>query len=260
MRQRAGVSNDISVIDLEDMEVTRSVTVGEVSVGRGNRGVSSLANLTPRAASWRARSLAIASLIAIVAGTSAPLAAAEPDDSDWPCIQRLVPELAASQMWAGPPPPDGADEMSGAHGETAQLARQLASRAMPVDQAQAAIDEFASGVAPEQRNAELTHLFHEVLQLINQERSDIIAAIKRYTRKQQHLAQKITQDSQKLANLQPGTTPDPDTQELLNEREWDLRVFHDRQRVLRQVCEQPVLMEQRAFSLSRAMQAELESN
>jgi hypothetical protein len=227
-------------------------------VGCGKQGVISLANVIPRATSWRARSLAIASLFAITAGTSAPLAAAEPDDSDWPCIQRLVPELAASQMWAGPPP-DGADDGSRADGGTIQLARQLASRSMPVDQAQAAIDEFAQGVGPEERNAELAHLFHEVLRLINQERGEIIAGIKRYTRKQQHLAEKITQDSQMLANLQPGITPDPATQELLNEREWDLRVFHDRQRVLRQVCDQPVLMEQRAFSLSRAMQAELEA-
>jgi hypothetical protein len=35
-------------------------------------------------------------------------------------------------------------------------------------------------------------------------------------------------------------------------------VFEDRQRVLRQICEQPVLLEQRAFALSRAMQSELE--
>ena len=41
-------------------------------------------------------------------------------------------------------------------------------------------------------------------------------------------------------------------------RQWDLRVFEDRQRVLRQICEQPVRLEQRAFALSRALQAELE--
>ena len=98
-----------------------------------------------------------------------------------------------------------------------------------------------------------------MLQQINQERSHIIAGIKRYTRKQQHLAAKIAQDSQKLANLQPGTTPDAQTQELLDARAWDLRVFEERRRILPQVCEQPVLLEQRAFALSRAMQAELEA-
>jgi hypothetical protein len=37
-------------------------------------------------------------------------------------------------------------------------------------------------------------------------------------------------------------------------------VYEDRQHVLRQICEQPVLLDQRAFALSRAMQARLESN
>jgi hypothetical protein len=205
----------------------------------------------------QARSLVIAASLAVLA--AAPGAAAEPADADWPCIQRLVPQLAASQMWAGPPP-EGGQDASRADGAMAQLAPRLASRSMPDDEAKAAIDAFAEGLAPEERNAGLAHLFHDVLQQINQERSQIIAGIKRYTRKQQHLAEKIAQDSRKLANLQPGTTPDAPTQELLEARQWDLRVFEDRQRILTHICEQPVLLEQRAFSLSRAMQARLEPN
>jgi hypothetical protein len=198
--------------------------------------------------------LAAACLAALAAG---PARAAEPAEvEDWPCIQVLVPELAVSQMWAGPPAegrnPNG-------EGEAAQLAHQLASRSTPVEEAQAAVDRFADSLPPEQRNPALAALFADVLQLINQERSQIIAGIKRYTRKQQHLAEKIAQDSQQLADLQPGTTPDPQTQELLDARQWDLRVFQDRQRVLTQICEQPVLLEQRAFALSRAMQARLEA-
>jgi hypothetical protein len=194
---------------------------------------------------------------ALVLASGASPTAAQPADSDWPCIQRLVPELAFSQMWAGPRP-DGAKDAASANGEIAELAHRLASRATPDDEAQAAIDRFAASLPAEQRNPQLGRLFDEVLQLINQERSEIIAGIKGYTRKQQHLAQKIAQDSRQLANLQPGTTPDAKTQALLNERQWDLRVFEDRRRILTQVCEQPVLLEQRAFSLSRAMQAELE--
>jgi hypothetical protein len=208
----------------------------------------------------RARSLLVAvSLSALAAVLSVPAGAAEPSDADWPCIQRLVPALAASQMWAGPSP-EGGDSASSPDGEVAQLAYELASRSTPVEEAQAAIDRFADDLAPEERNDQLARLFHDVLQQINQERSQIIAGIKRYTRKQQHLAEKIAQDSQRLADLQPGTTPDAPTQELLEERQWDLRVFEDRRQILSQICEQPVLLEQRAFSLSRAMQARLEPN
>jgi hypothetical protein len=213
----------------------------------------------PRA--QQARSLVIAASLAVLAAapSAASAAAAEPSDADWPCIQRLVPQLAASQMWAGPPP-EGPESASSLDDEIAPLAHRLASRSMPDDEAKAAIDAFAERLAPEERNAGLAHLFHDVLQQINQERSQIIAGIKRYTRKQQHLAEKIAQDSRKLANLQPGTTPDAPTQELLEARQWDLRVFEDRQRILTHICEQPVLLEQRAFSLSRAMQARLEPN
>jgi hypothetical protein len=207
-----------------------------------------------------ARSLLVAAnLSALAAMLSAAAVAAEPSDADWPCIQRLVPVLAASQMWAGPSP-EGGESASSPDGEVAQLAHQLASRSTPVEEAQAAIDRFADDLAPEERNDQLARLFHDVLQQINQERSQIIAGIKRYTRRQQHLAEKIAQDSQRLADLQPGTTPDAPTQELLEERQWDLRVFEDRRQILSQICEQPVLLEQRAFSLSRAMQARLEPN
>ncbi|MGH6918587.1 MAG: hypothetical protein ACREJ0_12895 [Geminicoccaceae bacterium] len=188
-----------------------------------------------------------------------PPTAAQQADPDWPCIQRLVPELAVAQMWAGAPP-DGAEIAASADGELAQLAHRLASRSMPVEEAQAAIDRFADELAPEERAVQLARLFHAVLQQINQERSQIIDGIRRYTRKQRHLADKIARDSQKLADLQPGTTPDAQTQALLDERHWDLRVFEDRRRILTHICEQPVLLEQRAFSLSRAMQAQLEPN
>jgi hypothetical protein len=215
---------------------------------------------TRRPSGRRARSLLAAAALAALTATlvAAPAAAAEPSDEDWPCIQRLVPQLAVSQMWAGPIPQG--PEAPELEGKEAQLAHQLASRSMPLEEAQAAIGQFAEGLAPEARNEQLARLFEDVLRLINQERSQVIAGIKRYTRKQQHLAEKIAQDSQKLADLQPGTTPDAPTQELLEARQWDLRVFEDRRRVLTQICEQPVLLEQRAFALSRAMQARLESN
>jgi hypothetical protein len=192
---------------------------------------------------------------ALLLASGMPPAAAQQDESDWPCVQRLVPELAFSQMWAGPHP-----DAASANGEIAELAPRLASRATPDDEAQAAIDRFAASLPAGQRDAQLGLLFDGVLRLINQERSEIIAGIRTYTRKQQHLAAKIAQDSRQLANLQPGTPPDAKTQALLDERQWDLRVFEDRRRILTQICEQPVLLEQRAFSLARAMQAELEPN
>jgi hypothetical protein len=196
-------------------------------------------------------------LLAAAALLAAPRPmAAQEANPDWPCIQRFVPELTAAQMWAGPSP--GAAEPSPNADDTAQLAHRLASRSMPVDEAQAAIDQFADSLAPEERNAQLASLFHEVLQVINQERKRIIAGIESYARNQRALAERIRQESANLADVQPGVAPDPETAERLNEREWDMRIFEDRRHMLSQICEQPVLLEQRAFALSRAMQTELE--
>jgi hypothetical protein len=199
-----------------------------------------------------------AGLLALVAWAG-PLAAADPADPDWPCVQRLVPELTAGQMWSGPVfDPAKADPADQAR--LAGLAYTLASRTTPLEQAEQEVGAFAQGLPPQERNNELTLLFHGSLELINQERSEIIAGIKRYTRKQRRLAEKIAQDSRQLNGVQPGTTPDAGTQALLAERDWDLRIYEDRQKVLRQICEQPVLLDQRAFALARAMQARLEPN
>jgi hypothetical protein len=39
--------------------------------------------------------------------------------------------------------------------------------------------------------------------------------------------------------------------------DWDSRIFDDRQRLLPVVCEQPRVLEQRVFGLSRAIQEQL---
>ena len=38
-----------------------------------------------------------------VAGFGAGALAAAGEDPDWPCVQRLVPEIAPAAIWAGPP-------------------------------------------------------------------------------------------------------------------------------------------------------------
>ncbi len=101
--------------------------------------------------------------------------AADPQDPDWPCIQRKVPEISAGMMWAGPQ----VDEKDRSWRESppiAELAHRLAQRRMPVEQTTREIDTFAAGLR-EDRDARLTLLFTGLLQIINAERNDIIAGI-----------------------------------------------------------------------------------
>jgi hypothetical protein len=41
-------------------------------------------------------------------------------------------------------------------------------------------------------------------------------------------------------------------------RSWDMRLYEDRRDSLTYLCEQPVLLEQRAFALARAIAGHLE--
>lgn len=187
-------------------------------------------------------------------------AAAQPaQDPDWPCVQRLVPELAAAQLWSGP----SLDTVEGfwqADAEIAPLGRELIDLSRPMATVREDIDEFVSGVAPEDRENRLTMLFQAVLESVNGERAQVIRSIKGYARKQKALAERIAQDNAKLEGIRLDVEPDqqpPELLEIRERRDWDLRVFDDRFSMLTPICDQPVLLEQRAFALARAIQEHL---
>jgi hypothetical protein len=189
----------------------------------------------------------------------APAGAQPAHDPDWPCLQRLVPELSAGMMWSGPPLNASGDGWD-SDPELAQLAGQLAARRMPLDQASEAIDEYSEGLSPDARAEKLGALFAGVLELINGERSRTIAGIKSYARHQRQLAERITQENRRLDQLErdPQAGAQTEAADVRTQRDWDLRIYDDRNRALRQVCDQPVQLEQRAFALARAIQNRIE--
>lgn len=180
--------------------------------------------------------------------------AAGSDDPDWPCIQRLVPDLSAGQLWSGPPI-DSVEPVE-VGSELQSLAEELAARRVPLDEARELVAGFVEDVEPARRNEELTRLFSRTLQIINQDRSSIISGIRRYSRGQRQLAQRIAERNDELQTL--GQDEALARQELMLERDWDIRVFDDRRSSLTYLCEQPVLLEQRAFALARTMASHLE--
>ena len=195
------------------------------------------------------RGLALLVAGALLAGTpAAGPVRAQPADRDWPCPQRLVPQIVAGAIWSGPPL-DEVKEHWATDADVAPLVPKLASRDTPVELAEAQIASFADKFPPEARDAKLTLLFVGVLEFLNGERGKLIEGIKRYTQRQRALADKIAATTRKLQ--------DEPTPEIRAERDWDLRVFEDRNRSLRQVCDQPVAVEQRAFALARAIQSHL---
>ena len=104
-------------------------------------------------------------------------------------------------------------------------------------------------------------MFDGTLDLINEERDKVLSGIARYARGQRALAAKVSADAENAADAQEkqgeGVVA-PETLEKANpELKWDKRIFNDRAQALTYVCESPVLLEQRAFAIARAIQEKL---
>jgi hypothetical protein len=176
-------------------------------------------------------------------------------DSDWPCVQRLVPRLEAGQMWAGPPLENGAGAPVP---DLAALAEQLADPALPQEGLAGKVRAYQDGVPPDRRGQALAGLFKATLDRINAERATLIEGIKRYARGQRRLAERIAAETRELDRLQRSAdAASGQVQDLQAARDWDVRIFSDRQRSLTLVCDQPVRLEQRAFALARVIQEQL---
>lgn len=194
-----------------------------------------------------------AALALALLAASPALAQPAPQDPDWPCPQRLMPELALGQMWTGPQPPEGMHWASDP--QISPLALDLARSEVPVEDAEARARAFAQAQPEASRGERLALLYQGTLEIINGERSDLIEGIRNYTRNQRALAEKITVESEGLADL-PVSPLEPVPEHLValkQERDWDIRIFEDRARSQKYLCDQPVLLEQRAFELGRAM-------
>jgi hypothetical protein len=199
---------------------------------------------------WRALVLILAALL----GGVMPAAAATGNDSDWPCVQRLVPEIAPAVIWAGPP----VESVDGgaANPVIDQLATELAARRVPMKEAEAQVENFAKTLANGHKDEQLTKLFARTLEIINGDRGSIIQGIRKYARGQRTLAETITEKNERLSELPKEDVVARDA--LIAERDWDIRIYDDRERSLTYLCEQPVLLEQRAFALARTIAAHLE--
>jgi hypothetical protein len=198
----------------------------------------------------------IMALIVVAASTKVSVAA-DPRFPDWPCAQAKVPEISLAAVWAGPPLDDVQDKWKD-DAKVAALVTKLAARRTELDDAQKAIAEFLSGAATD-KTATGKLLFAGLFDTLNAQRASVMGGLERVTRKQREAADRIRADTIALQELQSAASPDQaKIDELGNQLTWETRIFEDRRRVVKFVCEVPTAIDQRLFALGRAIQQDIE--
>jgi hypothetical protein len=183
--------------------------------------------------------------------------AADPRYPDWPCAQAKVPEISLAAVWDGPVLDDAAAKWKD-DPKVAALVPRLAARRTPLDEAEKMITEFLSAAAPG-KNETGKLLFAGLFETLNAQRSSVMNGLERVTRKQREAAEKIRDDTLALQALQDAATPDQaKVDELGNQLVWETRIFEDRRRVIKFVCEVPTAIDQRLFALGRVIRQEME--
>ncbi len=203
---------------------------------------------------WR---LAMMALLALAASAENGFAA-DPRYPDWPCAQAKVPEISLAAVWAGPPLDDVQDKWKD-DAKVSVLVAKLAARRTPLDEAEKTIAEFLSSSAAAEKAATGKLLFAGLFDTLNAQRSSVMSGLERVTRKQREAADKIRSDVVSLQELQSASSPDQaKIDELGNQLTWETRIFEDRRRVVKFVCEVPTAIDQRLFALGRAIQQDME--
>jgi hypothetical protein len=169
-------------------------------------------------------------------------------------VQRLVPTLEPGLVWSGP----ALQPVDQPRPELQVVARQLIDVKLTPEDLAAEVKSFAGQQAEAERTEALTRLFALSFDWLNDERATVIRGIRHYATGQKNLADRIVAETRELEKLQAAAAPDPaKIAEMQSTRDWDMRIYGDRQKSLALVCEQPVLYEQRAFALARIIQAQL---
>jgi len=199
-----------------------------------------------------ARCLALLSTVCAIAAALPPTAGADPRDPDWPCVQPKVPQISVASMWDGPSIADVGNSWQD-DPKIQDLVARLSARRTPLEAAEKAIADFITGTSAEKQD-KAKKVFAGVFDTLSQQRSEVMSGIDRVARKEKDLADRIRSDVIALRELQD--RPEQDQSKigtLAAQVEWSTRIFDDRRKSIRYVCEVPTIIEQRVFALGRAI-------
>lgn len=196
-------------------------------------------------------------VLAVLTALPSPLRAADQRNADWPCVQPKVPQMSPAAMWDGPSIADVGNSWQD-DPDVKDLVARLAARRTPLDVAKKAIAAFITGTSAEKQD-KAKKLFAGLFDTLDQERSEVMSGLERVARKEKELADRIKSNVGTLHQLEdkPGEDPSKITA-LASQVEWSTRIFEDRRKTIRYVCEVPTTIEQRTFALARAIRQTLD--
>ncbi len=200
-------------------------------------------------AAARSAALVLAAVLALAAGPS-PGA-----DGDWPCVQRLVPRVAAAALWPGSMPENG--DWRAEEG-VAALVRRVSPRSVAEEEGVAAIEGFAAPLDPASRRRLLPLAFAGALEETNRQRDALIEQIRRFARRQRGLAEGVRGLESELRAMPADAGAA--RAELEQRHAFSAKAFTDAERTVRYACEAPVRLEARLGAYARALVAALPSN
>ena len=191
-------------------------------------------------------------LVISMAATLAAQAAGRPKaDPDWPCHQAKVVDFPLASVWDGPP----IETMSTAERDdpvAAGLAAQMTQRRVPIVNVQAAVDKLLGSPDPKAR-IRVAQAFAAAFEELVRQRSEIIAGLDRFGRKQREMAERIRAEN--AAAPRDGAQGLQTEDQALQKLQWDLRVFDDRRRTAGFVCEAPQAIETRIGDIVKVVRA-----
>lgn len=187
--------------------------------------------------------------------------AQETADQDWPCQQRLVPKIAAAQLWSGPALPEEKTVLT-APPDISDLGRSVMSPTISDAQATKMLTDYKAHLKSAKKfKAVAPTLFLIALTEANSRREEQISGIKRFTQGQFALSRKLADDVNELDKQTMGQPAKDGTpaMDLENQVHMEQKVFEDREKQVKFLCDTPAGDEQRLGLVAHVLQTALEA-
>ncbi|MGB3243448.1 MAG: hypothetical protein WBB25_02865 [Sulfitobacter sp.] len=184
-----------------------------------------------------------------------PLSAQAADFADptWPCIQRKVENLSLGLMWPTPVNEEALGENKDLRRDIEELSGVLSLRRIEIAELEPRVASFAERHAGDPDV--LGHVFARTFNTLSKRRARIISGIGDFSLSQIALSKKIDKNRAEMDTILATAEPDYDRIDALEEQiDWDQVIYTDRQRNIQYLCETPVLLERRLFSIAQMLQ------